>query len=160
MEGISRASGAYIPGGTLSEAQDARDVTCSTKWQVFIVQQLWKVPLCLLPWCFQGVLEWKAVRNSSKEEPSWSCSCQDFPSWFTRNLLLIMPVNIYRMNDFSTHFRRHDYLSYQYSTLQTTHPVLSVAPITTLYGQSLEYFLCLTIEEDKKWRGWEESRSR
>lgn len=64
-----------------------------------------------------------------------------------------MSVNIYGMNDFSTHFRRHDYLSDQYSSLQTTHPALSVALITTLYGQSLEYFLCLVIQEDKKWRG-------
>ena len=40
MEGISQASGAYIPGGTLSEAQDAKDETCSAKLHVFIVQQL------------------------------------------------------------------------------------------------------------------------
>lgn len=74
-----------------------------------------------------------------------------------------MPVNIYRMNDFSAHFRRHNYLSDQYSSLQITHPGLSVALITALYGQSLlitalygqslEYFLCLVIQEDKKWRG-------
>lgn len=105
----------------LKVAQDARDVACSTKIQVFIVNQLWKVILTMFPSLMLAV--YSGIRDGEElciRETFLKLLIPRLPHFvLLRNLLLlIMPVNTYRTNNVRTHFRRHYYNSDQYGSLQ------------------------------------------